>query len=140
MAADWSAIKLDYIHSSLTLREVADKHGIKAAGVMRRAALEGWDAERKKNSAEISKIVSESLLESRANELAEYNNKDIEAAKAIRDKALSMLGEAQYPNQVKAIANAVETASKVARLAMGVATENATITTKELPATVDDFV
>ena len=51
-----------------------------------------------------------------------------------------MLDNAEHPSDVKSIAAAVDTASKVARLALGVATENATITTKELPATVDDFV
>ena len=140
MAADWSAIKLDYIPSSLTLREVADKHGIKAAGVMRRAANEGWDAERKQKSAEVSKVVSESLLDIRVSELAIYNAQDLEAAKAIREKALAMLDNAEHPSDVKSIAAAVDTASTVARLALGVATENATITTKERPATVDDFV
>lgn len=129
MASDWAAIKLDYIHSSLTLREVADKHGIKAAGVMRRAAKESWDAERKQKSAEVSKVAGTSLIDIRASELAIYNAQDLDAAKAIREKALAMLDVAAYPGDVKSIAAAVDTASKVARLALGVATENATITT-----------
>lgn len=140
MATDWTAIRLEYVHGTETMRELAERKGIKAAGLMRRAAIEGWDAERKQKSAEVSNTAGEALTTVRADELAQYNAADLDAAKAIRDKALEMLASVGSPNDLKAVAGAVDTASKVARLAMGVATENSTVTTKELPASVDEFV
>jgi len=55
MAADWAKVKIAYINNSKTLREVAKENGIRAAGVMTRAAKEGWEAERKRAQAETSK-------------------------------------------------------------------------------------
>jgi hypothetical protein len=140
MAADWTAIKLAYINSSKTLREVAEEFGVKAPGVFTRAAKENWQAERKQIQDETSKIVNESLKDLRVSELAMYNAADLDAAKEIRNKALQMMEAATGPHELKAIAGAIDTASKVARLALGVATENATITTKELPTSVEEFV
>ena len=70
MATDWTALKLEYTHGSMAMRELADKHGINSAGVMRRAAKEGWDAERKQESAKVSKAANEVLGEDRVARLA----------------------------------------------------------------------
>lgn len=140
MATDWAAIKTEYVHGSVTMRELAEKHGIKAAGVMRRAAKEGWEAERKQKSAEVSKGASEALTAGRTDELVRFNAADLEMAKAIRTKAEAMMKEASTPQDLKAIAGAIDTAQKVGRLALGASTENSTVTTKELPASIDEFV
>lgn len=140
MATDWTAIRLEYVHGNESMRELAEKHGIKASGLMRRAANEGWEAERKQKSAEVSKAVSGTLTEVRIDELSQYNAEDLDAAKAIRAKALAMMEAATSPHELKAISGAIDTASKVARLALGASTENSTVTTKELPASVDEFV
>lgn len=140
MAADWTAIRLEYVHGTQSMREVAEKHGIKAAGLMRKAALEGWDAQRKQQSAEVSRVAAGTIIAARVDDLSQYNAEDLDAAKRIRAKALEMLDFAQSPQDIKAISGAVDTASKVARLALGVPTENSSVTTKELPATLDDFL
>lgn len=140
MATDWTAIKLEYVHGTETMRELAERKGIKAAGLMKRAASEGWEAERKQKSAEVSKTVSDALTEAKVDELSAYNAADLQAAKEIRAKALLMMQSASSPADIRAVAGSVETASKVARLALGVPTENSAITTKELPSSVDEFV
>jgi hypothetical protein len=128
MAADWTTIRTEYIHGSLTMRELADKHGIKAAGLMRRAAKEGWDAQRKQQSAEISKAAGEVLTESRAAQLARFNEEDIRLSCLGKAKAESMLHAAASPNDVRACMSAIDIAQKVGRLALGASTENADVT------------
>jgi uncharacterized protein YjcR len=140
VSADWTAIKTEYVHGTDTMRELAEKHGIKAAGLMRRAANEGWDAERKQKSAEVSKTVSDSLVSSRAEDLAKFNADDLMMARAIRAKAAKLMANANTPADLRALAGAVDTAQKVGRLALGASTENSSVTTKELPASVDEFV
>lgn len=107
---------------------------------MRRAAKEGWEAERKQKSAEVSRVAGDSLTVTRIDELAQFNAADLEMARAIRSKAQTMLDEAASPADLRALASAVDTAQKVGRLALGASTENSTVTTRELPASVDDFV
>lgn len=140
MSADWGAIRTEYVHGTDTMRDLADKHGIKAAGLMRRAAKEGWDAERKQKSAEVSKAASANLTGSRVDELTKFSADDLKMARAIRAKAAQMLQSANTPADLRALAGAVDTAQKVGRLALGASTENSTVMTKELPASVDDFV
>lgn len=138
--ADWTIIRTEYVHGAMTMRELAEKHGIKAAGLMRRAAKEGWDAERKQKSAEVSKAASTVLVDTRAEELAKFNADDLKMARAIRAKAAQMMGSANSPNELRALAGAVDTAQRVGRLALGASTENSAVTTQTLPASVDEFV
>jgi hypothetical protein len=128
MAADWTTIRTEYIHGSLTMRELADKHGIKAAGLMRRAANEGWEAQRKQESAKVSKAAGDVLAVTRTDELSKFNADDLRMARAIRAKAAQMLPGAGSPADLAALARAVDTAQKVGRLALGASTENADVT------------
>lgn len=140
MSADWTAIRTEYVHGSMTMRELAEKHGIKAAGLMRRAAKEGWDAERKQKSAEVSKAASATLTMSRAEELARFNADDLKMARAIRAKAAQMMATATTPAALRALAGAVDTAQRVGRLALGASTDNTAVSAQSLPASVDEFV
>ena len=140
MATDWAALKTEYVHGTATMRELAEQKGIKAAGLMRRAAKEGWDAERKQKSAQVSRAAGESLTGTRVDELAKFNADDLKMARAIRAKAAQMMVKANTPADLRALAGAVDTAQKVGRLALGASTENSMVTTKELPSSVDEFV
>lgn len=140
MATDWTALRVEYVTTSITLRELADRHAIKAAGVMRRAAKEGWEAERKQESAKVSSQAIAASTPERAEELAKFNEDDLRMARAIRDKAASMMDSDLSPNDLRALAGAVDTAQKVGRLALGASTENSSVTTKSLPAGVDEFI
>lgn len=142
MATDWAALKLQYVHGAETLREIADKHNIKAAGVMRRAAKEGWDAARKQESAKVSTVAHAALGDERATRLAKFNEQDAKIAEAIKSKAARML-QGLKDGDDKTLANLTKIfdgAQKIGLLALGAATENLSVTKKELPASVDDFV
>ena len=80
------------------------------------------------------------ITESRTDDLAKFNADDLKMARAIRAKAAQMMQTATTPSQLQALAAAVDKAQKVGRLALGASTENNTVTTKELPASVDEFV
>ncbi len=142
MATDWAKVKLAYINSSKTLREVADDHGIKAAGVMARAAKEAWEAERKQKSAEVSKAAQAAMTIDRATELAKFNDDDLRVAKGLRGIAAQMLKEDRNfsPADLRALAGTFETAQRIGRLALGAETEMSVVKTQELPASIDEFV
>ena len=57
------------------------------AAFMRRAANEGWDTERKQESAAVSKAASAALGEERTAQLANFSADDLKIACAIRAKA-----------------------------------------------------
>jgi hypothetical protein len=138
MATDWTALRVEYVHSSITMRELADKHSIKAAGVMRRAANEGWDAERKQESAKVIMASGAAAADNRIDELIKFNQDDIKVARAIRSKAAQMLNEADTPAALRSLASAFDTAQKIGRLALGASTENSNVSTRALDPLPDD--
>lgn len=121
---DWAALRVEYVNSTITLRGLADKHGIKAAGVMRRAAKEKWEDARKQESAKVSKASQEALSVSRTEELARFNEDDLKVAKGIRSQAARMMGNAVDPSSLRTLASAFESAQRIGRLALGAATDS----------------
>ncbi len=141
MATDWTAVKLAYVHGTDTMRELAEKKGINAAGLMRRAAKEGWEAERKQESAKVSKTASEALGDERADRLAKFNEQDVKIAEALKAKAARILQSAGDDDRVLAnLTRIFDGAQKIGRLALGAETEMSVVKTQELPASVDDFI
>ena len=120
--ADWSSIRTEYVHGTDTMRELAAKRGIKAAGLMRRAATEGWDSERKRVSAEVSKAASITLQSDRASLLAKFNEDDLKVASALKSKAAQMLKTVETPQDMRALSAVFEVAQRVGRLAIGAET------------------
>ena len=142
MATDWAALKLQYVHGAETLREIADKHNIKAAGVMRRAAKEGWDAARKQESAKVSTVAHATLGDERATRLAKFNEQDAKIAEALKAKAARILNGADVDDKVLAnLTRIFDGAQKMGLLALGAATANTTVSTRTLePLTDTDFL
>jgi ABC-type ATPase with predicted acetyltransferase domain len=138
MKTDWAALRIEYVHSSITMRALAEKHGINAAGVLRRAAKEGWDAERKNEAAKVISASSAVITESRIDELVKFNQDDIKVARAIRSKAAQMLQKADTPAALRSLASAFDTAQKIGRLALGASTENSNVSTRALDPLPDD--
>lgn len=52
---DWEKMKDEYVHSSISLRGLADKFGVTARQVSYRAKREGWYAEKQKQIAQKDK-------------------------------------------------------------------------------------
>ena len=107
---------------------------------MKRAANEGWEAERQQKSAEVSRVAQDLMTEDRTAVLAKFNEDDLRMARAIRAKAATMMKSIESPSELRAIASAADVAQKIGRLALGAETENTIVTSRELPASVDEFV
>lgn len=140
---DWPAIKLEYVNSNLSLRELADRNGIKAAGVMARAAKEGWDNERKQKQAEVSKNAQEQLDVSRSEELAKFNEDDLRMARAIRGRAAQLLqaSDKLTAGELRAVASSAAEAQKIGRLALGAETAHTINVNQDLtPKRDEDFM
>lgn len=53
MAVDWLAIKAEYISTNISTRKLAEKHGVSASSMMKKASAEKWMDERKKQGSKI---------------------------------------------------------------------------------------
>lgn len=80
------------------------------------------------------------MIEVKADLLAKLNEADLKSAQALRDKANELMQSVTTPNELKALSGTFDIAQKIGRLALGASTENSTVTSKELPASVDEFV
>ncbi len=128
---DWKALETEYVHGTMSMRELAESHGIKSAGLMRRAASEKWDEQRKQKSAAVSKVVSSVLTELRIDELTTFNLADLGYAKTLQEKAESMMKSVDSPQALLAIAKTFDAAQKIGRLALGVSTASNELTGKD---------
>ena len=62
MATDWPAIKIEYLNSNASLRELAAKHGVKESAVMARCSREQWEPERKRIQANVIKKANNCVI------------------------------------------------------------------------------
>ena len=58
MAADWKAIKTEYITTNISHRKLAEKYGVHATRISTTASKEGWSAERERYR---SKVLAKSV-------------------------------------------------------------------------------
>ena len=49
--ADWQAIKTEYITTDTSYRKLAQKYGVNATNIAKRASSEGWVEQRKQNAS-----------------------------------------------------------------------------------------
>ena len=126
MKADWGKIQAEYVTGIMSMRDLAAAHGIKAAGLMARAVKEGWDELRKQHQTKVSTEAIQAAESDKAEELRIFNAQCIEAARLIRQKSWEMLGVGgNSPQDIRALASAIESAQKIGRLALGATTDNA---------------
>lgn len=123
-STDWAAVKLAYINSTKTLREVAAEFEIGAPGVMRRAAREKWDAERKRLSGEVSKAAQKKLTIDRAAELARINDEDLKIATTLKAKAYRMAKDVDNPADLRTLTSVFESAQRISHAALAMIPED----------------
>lgn len=142
MATDWAALKIEYVNGSMQYKGLAEKHKLKEGTVRQRANREGWAEERNALSRAVTQAANAVLGDERTQRLAKFNDQDIKIAEALKAKAARILNsDASNDERVLAsLTRVFDGAQKIGLLALGAATENTTVTTKELPASVDDFV
>lgn len=84
---DWERIRAEYIAGGISLRDLAQKHGVTRSAIGRRASAESWTEERDKTGTKVRQK-TEDLIVSRKSE-ANAENADITAR--IRMKLLVRL-------------------------------------------------
>ena len=85
--ADWQKIKTEYITTDTSYRKLAQKYGVNATNIAKRASKEKWTEERKKNA---TKTLSKTL-NAIGSKQAERTAKLIGVSDLLLDKVKSLL-------------------------------------------------
>ena len=85
--ADWKAIKTEYITTDTSYRKLAQKYGVNATNIAKRASKEKWVEERNKNA---TKTLSKTL-NAIGNKQAERTAKLIGVSDLLLDKVKSLI-------------------------------------------------
>lgn len=141
MATDWVALRVEYINGSMQYKELAAKHKLKEGTVRQRANREGWAEERNALSRAVTQAANAVLGDERTQRLAKFNDQDAKIAEALKAKAVRLLNGANVDDRVLAnLTRIFDGAQKIGLLALGAATENHNVTTKQLPTSIDEFI
>lgn len=130
MAADWVAIRAEYVAGTDTLAVIAERHGVTPSAIQKRSSREKWGVDRHKKSEEVRRAAEQAAVEKRRDALAEFNEADLSIARALRSMVARKLTEARAANKeipakdLRALASTAEAAQKMGRLALGVSTGN----------------
>lgn len=120
---NWQILKQEYINSTLTAREMAEKYGV-SEGALRGHITRGkWGEERVRLSNEIAQRLAEKYLYDRTEKLASFNAQDVSVAEKLKYKALNLLDRDNVTaSELRCLASVFETAQKIGLLALGSAT------------------
>jgi hypothetical protein len=115
---DWDAVKIEYVTTSCTYQELADKYGVAIRTVIRRAGKGDWQQARKEHVTRVSQLchmkAAEKIAEKKAMTFAEYAVEQqsdlIELNRLLIEKAKQTLGmydEALSPRDLKSISSMI---------------------------------
>ncbi len=137
MEIDWTAIEQEFILTPVSFKELSIRHGIKEGTMRARAHRFGWVAKRTDLTQRVTAKAAEAIADTRAEDLAKWNEQDIRLAQALRAQIAANLKAAQdakrrvLPNDLRALASTAETAQKIARLALNATTVNTGVSNPE---------
>ncbi|QLD33180.1 hypothetical protein [Mannheimia varigena] len=121
---DWVSIKLEFVKSTLSIRDFAEAYGIPHSTLLKRAAAEKWSDERNQIGIRLESKAVEKVTDDKSDELAQFERKSLKAISQTHDKLLAILDMAKKPSELKAVSSALVDLQKVYRLALGASTEN----------------
>jgi len=150
---DWDAARLRYVTGGKSVSYVVIGREFKVDPklVSKRAKREGWKDERAEYVAKLDTEVKEAKLTLDKAVLQSWNEDTLRHAQLLREAAqrqfMYQLADGKWrfikncsAKGIQAAASAHVTADKLARLALGAATEHNVNENKMLPASVDEFV
>lgn len=131
----YADIRAEFIAGKMTLRDLAEKHGV-GYDTLRKAAARGeWMDERHKVSQKVTSDAVSASIQTRVSELSQFNADDLKMAKALRGMAAKLLNDSQKQGakpltigEIGQIARVVGDAQKIGRLALGASTDNHELT------------
>lgn len=124
---DWVAIKVQFINSSLSTREFAEKYGIPFGTLTKQVAQGKWLDERITIGSDTEQKSLEFSVSNRAARLAKFDDDCVDLADDFRKKAKEFLHQIDSPLALKALTGAMKDTQAIARLALGASTENQAI-------------
>lgn len=123
-STDWAAVKLAYINSNKTLREVAAETGASISSVLKRSAKEGWESERKQTESEVRRTAQKKITLDRATELARINDEDLKIATTLKAKAYRMARDVDNPADLRTLTSVFESAQRISHAALAMIPED----------------
>lgn len=127
---DWVKAKYDYVHGTESLRQLAARIGVTETAAMKQSADGKWLDAKREFSAKVGATLasaSEKAAQDRIAEFAAFTSTDLQLARAFKSlvaqKASTLVatpGAASGP-ELRALANAAETAQRIGRIALGIA-------------------
>lgn len=130
IAKKYDALRVEFINGAMTLKELADAHGVNYAGLRKAASRGEWMAERNSLSHKVTSEATQAQTEARISELSQFNKDDLAMAKALRGMAAAVINQAQAQKralpleEIQRIARIAAEAQKIGRLALGASTDN----------------
>lgn len=121
---DWVAIKVQFINSSLSAKEFAEKYGIPYGSLSKQVAQGKWNDERKTVGKDTENKSIEYSVNNRAAKLAQIDDDCVKTAEEINRKLRELLPTIDSPMALKALSGTLKDTQAVTRLALGASTDN----------------
>lgn len=121
---DWVAIKVQFINSSLSTREFAEKYGIPFGTLTKQVAQGKWLDERISIGSDVEQKSIEYSVNNRAAKLAQVDDDCVKTAEEINRKLRELLPTIDSPMALKALSGTLKDTQAITRLAIGASTDN----------------
>lgn len=134
MATNWDAIRTEYVAGIASIRQLAEAQQVSENALEKRAARQKWAEARRNMSEKVLASADAKIIETKVDELAEFNASDLKIAKAMRSQIAGHLRAAQTgavllnPMDIATLMRAQEAAQRVGRLALGASTDISSLT------------
>lgn len=90
---NWAEIEAEYVNSTISLRDAAEKHGVPLGSMQKRSAKGKWSEKRKKYAAKTAEKVSEKLHGQEVNRTLREIERVCKAAGRLIDAANRAIGQ-----------------------------------------------
>lgn len=127
---DWMAIKVDFVRNGLKPEKLIEKYVVSPHTLRRRIRLEGWVEARDEFHNSLKRELDNSSLDLRVAKLEQLNWDDLDVASRLRAQVVFALRASEDakkpidPLSLRALAGVAESAQRIARLALGLSTQN----------------
>lgn len=132
----YERLRLEYVNSTLSGRELAEKHGLQVRNLEKKITRGGWLEQRRKVMYAVQEKAQQKVTDERADELSQWNQDDLRLARALRAqvaRTMTLLGQPAGegmpprlipPETLRTLAVTAESAQRIGRLALGASTGN----------------
>ena len=119
---DWGKIQLEYVHGTMSIRELAEKHGTNVSTTLARGHRERWADLREQRQSELYKEAEKKIVKTKAQKLAELNDFTHNLAKIGLNKTMSALQKASDSRDIRALLTSAQAAQQIGRISLGAPT------------------